>query len=160
MAVDNALAEKQLVVFDLNTEAYGVDIGAVREIIRLQDITKVPGTPDFVEGVINLRGKVTPVVDLRKKLNITVAEQNAENRIVVMDIAGQDIGMVVDAVTEVLRISADAVVPPSTVITSTTDHDYLMGIAKLDEKLIILLDLDKVLSIREKQEISEATLAA
>ncbi len=160
MAVDNALTEKQLVVFDLNTEAYGVDIGAVREIIRLQDITKVPGTPDFVEGVINLRGKVTPVVDLRKKLNITVAEQNAENRIVVMDIAGQDIGMVVDAVTEVLRISASAVEPPSQVITNTTDHDYLMGIAKLDEKLIILLDLDKVLSLQEKQDLSEATLAA
>ncbi len=160
MAVDNALTEKQLVVFDLNTEAYGVDIGAVREIIRLQDITTVPGTPDFVEGVINLRGKVTPVVDLRKKLNITVAEQTAENRIVVMDIAGQDIGMVVDAVTEVLRISASAVEPPSAVITNTTDHDYLMGIAKLDEKLIILLDLNKVLSLQEKQELSEATLAA
>ncbi len=160
MAVESAQEEKQLVVFDLNTEAYGVDIGSVREIIRLQDITKVPGTPDFVEGVINLRGKVTPVVDLRKKLGITVAEQNAENRIVVMDIAGQDIGMVVDAVTEVLRISASAVEPPSTVITSTTDHDYLMGIAKLDEKLIILLDLDKVLSLQEKQELSEATLAA
>ncbi len=160
MAVESAQEEKQLVVFDLNTEAYGVDIGAVREIIRLQDITTVPGTPDFVEGVINLRGKVTPVVDLRKKLHITVAEQNAENRIVVMDIAGQDIGMVVDAVTEVLRISASAVEPPSKVITNTTDHDYLMGIAKLDEKLIILLDLDKVLSLQEKQELSEATLAA
>ena len=160
MAVESAQEEKQLVVFDLNTEAYGVDIGAVREIIRLQDITKVPGTPEFVEGVINLRGKVTPVVDLRKKLNITVAEQNAENRIVVMDIAGQDIGMVVDAVTEVLRISAGAVVPPSSVITSTSGQDYLMGIAKLDEKLIILLDLDKVLSLQEKQTLSEATLAA
>ncbi len=158
--VDKALTEQQLVVFDLNTEAYGVDIGAVREIIHLRDITRVPGIPDFVEGVINLRGKVTPVVDLRKKLGLTVAEKSAENRIMVMDIAGQDIGMVVDAVTEVLRISAGAVEHPSGVIASTTDRDYIRGIAKLDERLIILLDLEKVFSLPERQKISMDTLAA
>ncbi len=159
MAGDNAQAERQLVVFDLSAEAYGVDIGAVREIIRMQEITAVPQTPDFVEGVINLRGKVTPVVDLRKKLGVAVAEKSDENRIVVMDIGGQDIGMVVDAVNEVLRISADSVEPPSSVV-STAEADYIMGIAKLDSKLIILLNLGKVLSMQEQETLSETAVAA
>ena len=84
--VEASQAEKQLVVFDLATEAYGVDIGAVREIIRMQDITKVPRCPEFVEGIINLRGSVIPVVDLRKRFNLAVSEQNKDNRIVVVDI--------------------------------------------------------------------------
>ncbi len=159
MADSNGQTERQLVIFDLSVEAYGVDIGAVREIIRMQDITAVPGTPDFVEGVINLRGKVTPVVDLRKKLGVAVAERSDENRIVVMDIGGQDIGMVVDAVTEVLRIPGDSVEPASAVVTSA-DSDYLMGIVKLDSKLIILLNLSKVLSIQEQEEVSEAAAVA
>lgn len=138
-------SERQLVVFDLASESYGVDIGAVREIIRMQTITRVPRTPDFVEGVINLRGKVIPVVDLRKRFRLVIAEQSAENRIVVVDISGQDIGVIVDAVTEVLRIFEDSIEPPSTVIT-TAESKYLMGIAKLEDRLIIMLDLECVLS--------------
>ena len=155
-AVDTSRSEQQLVVFDLASEAYGVDIGAVREIIRMQDITRVPRTPDFVEGVINLRGKVIPVVDLRKRFMVTVAEQTDDNRIVVVDIGGQDIGVVVDAVTEVLRILSDSVEPPSSVIT-TSDSDYLMGICKLESRMIILLDLERVLSDEEKSVLVEAT---
>ena len=97
----------------------------MREIIRMQDITTVPRTPEFVEGVINLRGKVTPVVDLRKRFGLPVPEQSKENRIVVVDIGGQDIGVVVDAVTEVLRISSNSVEPPSSVITSA-ESGYLL----------------------------------
>ncbi len=138
-------AERQLVVFDLASESYGVDIDAVREIIRMQTITKVPRTPEFVEGVINLRGKVIPVVDLRKRFRLSIAEQSADNRIVVVDIGGQDIGVIVDAVTEVLRIFDDSIEPPSAAIT-TTESDYLMGIAKVEDSLIILLDLECVLS--------------
>ena len=103
---------------DIRAASYGVDIGAIREIIRMQDITQVPGTPAFVEGVVNLRGKVNPVVDLRKRFGLPVGERSADNRIVVVDIGGQDIGMIVDAVTEVMRISTDAVGPPSSVITT------------------------------------------
>ncbi len=154
-AVDTSRSEQQLVVFDLASEAYGVDIGAVREIIRMQDITRVPRTPDFVEGVINLRGKVIPVVDLRKRFMVPVAEQTDDNRIVVVDIGGEDIGVVVDAVTEVLRILSDSVEPPSSVIT-TTDSDYLMGICKLESRMIILLDLERVLSDEEKGVLLEA----
>ena len=151
--------EQQLVVFDLSTESYGVDIGAVREIIRLQDITKVPRTPEFVEGVINLRGKVIPVVDLRKRFGLPAGEESKENRIVVVDIGAQDIGVIVDAVTEVLRIATDSVEPPSSVIT-TADSEYLLGIAKLDSRLIILLDLEQVLTEVEHNSLQEMDLTA
>ena len=158
MALDTMDAEKQLVVFDLAAEAYGVDISSVREIIRMQEITKVPRAPDFVEGVINLRGRVIPVVDLRKRFGQEVGEETKDNRIVVVDIAGQDIG-VVDAVTEVLRIAADAVEPPSAVVT-TADSEYLLGIAKLQNRMIILLDLNRVLEVAEVNSLSDFALAA
>ena len=155
-AVDATQGEEQLVVFDLAAEAYGVDIGAVREIIRMQDITKVPGAPSVVEGIINLRGNVIPVVDLRKRFGLNIADRDRDNRIVVVDIGGQDIGVVVDAVTEVLRISTDSVEPPSSVIT-TADSVYLLGIVKLEGRLVILLDLEKVLSETEKASLTDVT---
>src|SRR3989304_1822964 len=141
----NGRTERQLVVFDLVPEAYGVDIGTVREIIRVQEITHVPNAPDFVEGVINLRGKVIPVVDLRKRFGIAPVDQTNDSRIVVVDIAGEDIGVMVDGVTEGLRIAEDTVETASSIIT-TADSYYILGIAKLGERLIILLDLEKVLS--------------
>jgi purine-binding chemotaxis protein CheW len=136
--------ETQLVVFALASEYYGVDIGDVREIIRMQNITRVPGAPPFVEGVINLRGKVVTVVDLRKRLELKVGEQTKDSRIVVIDIHGKDMGVIVDGVNEVLRIQLSAVEPPSSLV-SNADSDYLRGIAKLATKMIILLDLNKVL---------------
>ena len=151
--------ERQLVVFDLADEGYGVDISAVREIIRLQEITQVPRTPEFVEGVINLRGKVIPVIDLRKRFGVTVEAESQDNRIVVVDIGDQDIGVIVDAVKEVLRIPTDSVEPPASVIT-TAGSDYLLGIAKLDSRLIILLDLQKVLSEDEQGSLWEMELTA
>ena len=148
--VGNEVEEKQLVIFDLAEETYGVDIGSVREIIRIQEITKVPRTPDFVEGVINLRGNVIPVIDLRKRFGFQQTDATKDTRIVVVDINGNDIGVVVDAVTEVLRLSSDAVEPPTGVIVSA-DSDYLLGIAKLESRLIILLDLQRALSNMEQQ---------
>ena len=136
--------ETQLVVFDLASEFYGVDIGDVREIIRMQNVTRVPGTPAYMEGVTNLRGKVVPVVDLRKRLSLKVKQQTKESRIVVVDIGGKDVGVIVDGVTEVLRIPMASVEPPSQMIANS-DSAYIRGIAKLGDKLVILLDLDKVL---------------
>ena len=138
-------SEQQLVVFDLAGELYGVDIGTVREIILMQEITHVPNAPDAVEGVINLRGRIVPVVDLRRRFGLATKEQSRDTRIVVVDIGGQDIGVIVDAVTEVLRIPGSSIEPASTVIT-TADSYYLNGIAKLGERLIILLDLGKALA--------------
>ena len=137
--------EQQLVVFDLATELYGVDIGVVREIIRMQDLTRPPQTSFFVEGVINLRGKVTPVIDLRKRLSLPTSEQDKDTRILVVDVEDQDIGVIVDEVVEVLRISSDSIEPASSVVTGA-DSPYLLGIVKLDDRLIILLDLPQALS--------------
>jgi purine-binding chemotaxis protein CheW len=148
---NNAMNEIQLVVFDLATEHYGVDISDVREIIRMQNITKVPGATSYVEGIINLRGKVLPVLDLRKRLGLKVADQTEESRIVVIDITDGEVGVIVDAVTEVLRVPNSSIEPPSSMVTQG-NSDYLRGIAKLTDRLIILLDLNKLLSSKMDSE--------
>jgi purine-binding chemotaxis protein CheW len=137
--------ERQLVVFDLAGENYGVDINAVREIIRIQQVTHVPDAPEYVEGVMNLRGNVIPVIDLRRRLGLRANDATAESRVVVVDIAGHGIGVIVDAVREVLRIPTASIEPASAVI-STEDSFYLEGIAKLDNRLLILLDIDRALA--------------
>jgi len=141
----NAMSESQLVVFDLASEHYGVDIADVREIMRMQTITKVPGTMTYIEGVINLRGKVLPVLDLRKRLGLHVGDLTEESRIVVIDIEAGEVGVIVDSVTEVLRVPNAAIDGPSSMLTQG-NSDYLRGIAKLTDRLIILLDLNKLLS--------------
>lgn len=147
-------AEEQLVVFELANEVYGVDISRVQEIIRMTTITRLPRAPEFVEGVINLRGKVIPVVDLKKRFGLEQGERTKSSRIVVVDVGDHVIGMVVDAVSEVLRVPTEAVEPPSPVVT-TIESDYIRGIAKVEGRLIILLDLDRVLSWEEKKKLRE-----
>ena len=149
-------AERQLVVFDLAGEVYGVNIETVREIIRMQDVTYVPDAPEFVEGVINLRGRVIPVVDLRKRFSLTQSEATEESRVVVVDIGGEDIGVIVDAVTEVLRVAVDSIESTSNLIM-TEDSYYLEGIVKVDDRLLILLDIERALAqgVDEMPELSE-----
>ena len=160
MAEQNvADVERQLVVFDLAKQHYGVDIGTVREIIRMQEITHVPDAPDFVEGLINLRSKVIPVIDLRKRFGLEAGEETKETRIVVVDIAGENIGVIVDAVNEVMRISENTIEEASELVT--TEHSYYMeGIAKLGDKLLILLDLNRVLSQEEASVAHQKVEAA
>lgn len=136
--------ERQLVVFDLANETYGVGIEVVREIIRMQVVTYVPDSPEYVEGVINLRGRVVPVMDLRRRFHLVVTEETAQTRVLVVEIRGEWIGVIVDAVNEVQRISESSVEPTSALVT-TEDSFYIQGIAKLDEKLLILLDLESAL---------------
>ena len=131
-------------VFELASEIYGIDIKTVREIIRMQKITYVPDAPAYVEGMINLRGRVIPVVDLRRRFGLTVAEASPEMRILVVDIAGEDIGVIVDAVTEVKRI-AGASVQRDALVATTDQAYYLEGIAKIGDQLLILLDLERAL---------------
>jgi purine-binding chemotaxis protein CheW len=137
--------ERQLVVFELAGESFAVDITTVREIIMMQHITPVPDAPDYVEGVMNLRGSVTPVVDLRTRFNLKVSDETAQSRVVVVDIHGEGVGVIVDGVHEVLRIPGDTIEPPAAVVT-TTDSFYIEGIAKLDSRLLILLDLERALA--------------
>jgi purine-binding chemotaxis protein CheW len=144
--------ENQLVVFNLANEDYGVDIAAVDGIVKMQSITKVPRAPSFVEGITNLRGEVLPVIDLRKRFGLPLGEVTKDTRIVNVDIDSTKVGMIVDAVSEVLRVSEEDVEPPSPLVT-TVDSSFITGIAKLDERLIILLDLAQVLSTEEQADL-------
>ncbi len=140
--------ENQLVVFDLADEHYGVDIGAVESIIKMQPITGVPHTPVFVEGVTNLRGAVLPVIDLRKRFGLPAREATKDTRIVVVEMNGETVGMVVDAVSEVLSVPDEDVEPPPSLV-STVESVFIIGIAKSDERLVILVDLSQVLNVEE-----------
>lgn len=144
MSEEQTFEQDQLVVFEVGEESFGIDISLVQEIIRLQPITEVPRAPMYVKGVINLRGKVIPVVDLRERFSLGEGEETKATRIVVVNVLGNTVGMIVDAVSEVLRLATDAIEPPSTIIESVGSQ-YLNGIGKLEERLIILLDLDKLL---------------
>ena len=144
--------ERQLVVFQLGAELYGVDIARVHEIIRLQTVTRVPRSPAFVEGVINLRGKIIPVVDLRRRFGLADVENTAAGRIVVVQIGDQVVGIIVDSVSEVLRVNTATIEPPSPVVAGV-DAEYLQGIAKLPDRLVILLDLDRVLVRDERRAL-------
>lgn len=144
--------QRQLVLFHLAGEIYAVDIHQVREIIRLPQITRVPRTPDFVEGVINLRGNVIPVLDLRKRFGLGEGEESADRRIIVVEMGERTIGMIVDAVSEVLRIDETLIDPPSPYIVSVNTL-YIEGIARLEPDLVILLNLEKVLTEDEKERL-------
>ena len=140
--------EKQLVVFDIAHEHYGLDIAAVESIIKMQAITAVPRAPAFVEGVTNLRGKVLPVIDLRRRFGLEPTEPTKDTRIVVVDLNNVTVGMIVDGVSEVLRVGDESIEPPSPIVT-TVDSAFIRGIAKVAERLIILLDLNHVLTLEE-----------
>lgn len=138
----------QLVSFKIGSEEFGVDILKVQEINRMVEITKVPQAPMYVEGVINLRGKVIPIVDLRKRFNLEVKEYDKDTRIVVVDISGNIMGMVVDSVSEVLRLPSDTIEPPPEIVTGI-NSEYIKGVAKLEDRLLIFLDLSKVIDVNE-----------
>ena len=145
----------QLVTFRIGEEEFGVDILRVQEIIRTMAITRVPKAPDFVEGVINLRGKVIPIIDLRKRFALEVREHDKHTRIIVIEISNMIVGFVVDAVSEVLRIPADTVEPPPPAVMGGIDSEYINGVGKLEDRLLILLDLDKLLSQEEQAELGQ-----
>jgi len=145
---------RQLVTFTLGSEEYGVDIMRVQEIIRFQNVTHVPQMPSFIEGVINLRGIVIPVIDLRKRFQLAEPGHTANTRIIVVNVGAKTTGIVVDAVSEVLRLPEDQIEPPPPVV-SGIGHEYLQGVGKVQGRLLILLDLDKILTAMEHSALSE-----
>lgn len=147
-----APGELQVVVFKLGDETYAVDIASVREIITLQPITQVPGAPAFVEGILNLRGHVIPVMDLRGRFGLPRTGPTRETRIMVVEVRGHTLGLVVDAVSEVLRVPAQAVEPPHK-LTVGVDAAFLQGVAKLSHRLVILLNLEQLLQPKEQQAL-------
>lgn len=143
----------QLVIFQLGGEEFGVDIMAVQEIIKMPEITAIPQAPEHVTGVINLRGRVIVVIDLGKKFNILSSENKEEYKVIVVELGDQVIGMMVDSVSEVLRIPSTNVDPAPEIISSGVSANYIQGVGKLDDRLLILLDLRNVLSEHETKEL-------
>jgi purine-binding chemotaxis protein CheW len=163
-------AEIQLVSFLLGEEEFGADILMVQEIIRMQPITRVPNAPYFVEGVINLRGKVIPIVDLRKRLNLGEVEDTRKTRTIVVDIEGKNTGFIVDSVSQVLRIPKHTIEPPPSIVIADIESEYITGVSKLKvfveevnaegkpakiekDRLLIILDFSKILTKREKKAL-------
>ncbi len=146
--------EKQFVVFQIAKEHYGVDISGVREILRLPDITRVPHSPEFVEGIINPRGTVIPVIDLHKRFGLPERDTTNETRVMVLNVGKSLVGAVVDSVSEVLSITEDEIELVD-VFSVTVSSNYITGVAKLENRLVILLDYEKVLSDREQEEVMD-----
>ncbi|MHC1576333.1 MAG: chemotaxis protein CheW [Methanosarcinaceae archaeon] len=144
----------QLVVFQLGDEEFGVDVMQVKVIIRMPRITRIPQAPDYVKGVINLRGKINVVINLAKRFSQDSKEIDEHSRIIVVEVDTNEIGMIVDSVSEVKRIPRSDVEPAPAIITSKISEDYLRGVGKVDNRLLILLNLEKVLTGKEVEEIS------
>ncbi|HWF40040.1 MAG TPA: chemotaxis protein CheW [Candidatus Acidoferrales bacterium] len=135
--------ELQIVGFQIGAETFGLPIAAVREIIRVPEITAVPNVPDHIVGVINLRGKIVPVIDLPKRFGAAPSERNAKNRIVVAELDGRSVGLIVHSASEVLRLPQSKIESPQDLF-SDSSIDYVSGVGKLNGRLVILLDLQKI----------------
>lgn len=146
----------QLVSFNIGEEEFGVDILKVQEINRMLNVTQVPNSPSYVDGVINLRGKVIPVIDLRSRFGMPRIAHTKNTRIVVVELVGKTVGFVVDAVSEVLRIPKSITEPPPQTVMQNMKTDYITSVAKLEDRLLILLDLEKILSDGEKTQLQSA----
>lgn len=145
--------ELQLVTFRLANEEYGLPITKVQEINRVVPVTKLPQTPPFMEGIINLRGRIIPVIDLRKRFTMLAASHDDETRIIIVEISGQTVGVTVDAVKEVVRLHTENIEPPPT--TVAVDSQYIYGVGKISDRLIILLDIDKVFTEQEELAVKQ-----
>ncbi len=146
----------QLVGFSIGKELFGVDILMVQEIIREAPITAVPNSPDFVEGIINLRGNIIPVIELRKRLGFFTPEVAAKDSwILILDIKGRITGFNVDSVTEVLKIQESAIEPPPEIVVAGLESQYIRGVCEIDEKLLILLEFNRILLVDEIKKLRE-----
>jgi purine-binding chemotaxis protein CheW len=142
---------RQFVEFRIGEEEYGIDILQVKTIERMMPITRVPKAPNFVEGVINLRGEIVPVIDLKKRFDLPSCETTDNTRIIIVSVDDITVGMIVDSATEVVQLTQDAI-EPAPPITSSIDSNYLDGVGKIEGRLLILLNVAKLL---KPQEISQ-----
>jgi purine-binding chemotaxis protein CheW len=143
----------QLVVFKLDKEEYGVSILQVQEIKRMTDITRVPHTPDYIKGVINLRGSVLPVIDLKTRLNLPLSEYGDDTRIIIVKVEELCVGIIVDAVSEVMTIESNHIEPAQSVVGGVSTA-YLSGVGKLDDRLIILINVEALIGLSQETKIS------
>ena len=146
----------QLVSFMLADEEYGVEVLKVREIIRMPTITKMPNVPQHVEGIINLRGKVIPIISMRRRFGLVENEINSQTRIIIMDVCGSLTGFIVDAVSEVIRIhSSEIQPPPSMVVSGGVGQEFITGVFNHAERLLIIMDIDRMFSDDERESFGE-----
>jgi len=143
--------ELQLIVFKLGSEEYAIPITSVQEIIMLQTPTRIPKAPTFVEGVINLRGHIIPIIDGRKKFQLEVKESTNESRIMIIEVESDTIGLIVDAVYEVIHLNVDDIEPPP--IDTSEDSDFLWGVGKTQDRLLILINPLKFLNFSETKSL-------
>lgn len=146
--------DEHLVLFTLGEECYAVDIGDIWEINTMQKITWVPRVPDFIEGVVNLRGEIVPIMDLRKRLGLTPRAQDRNTRIMITETAHNRVGLIVDSVREVLKIPR-AVIKPAAELGLLIDEEFVRGVAQKDEQLIVLIDLKRLLDEDEAERLGE-----
>ncbi|MFH1739991.1 MAG: chemotaxis protein CheW [bacterium] len=146
---------QQFVSFTLTGEEYGIPILRVQEIIRYEKLTRVPQSSEFMEGILNLRGKVIPVIDLRRRFALPATEHEQAARIVVVEVDQQTLGLIVDSVTEVRAIDERQIDPPPP-LGSQVHTEFISGMGKLEDRLIILLNMDQAFSSHEKEAIAEA----
>jgi len=154
--------EEQIVSFKLGKETFGVRVAQVREIGKVQNITRIPKMPDFIEGVMNLRGQITTVIDLKKRFGIDDCGKGVTtaSRIIVAEIGDTQIGIVVDEVEDVMRVPRQSISPPPRTLTMGMEAGFLTGICKLPDRMVMLLDLEKVMSVNSLELISENPPAA
>ncbi len=146
------VTDEKIIVFQLKDEEFGVPVQQVGSIERMQHITRVPSTPEFVQGVMNLRGVVTPIIDLRTRFDLESKENDESTRIIIVHFNDMEVGLIVDSANDVIDIPKDAIEPPPEVV-GTVEAEYIQGVAKLEKRLLILLDLQKVLSSQEVKEL-------
>jgi purine-binding chemotaxis protein CheW len=152
-----ATGSMQLVSFMLSDEIYGIEITKIREIILVGTITQVPETPHYIKGLINLRSSVIPVIDLRARFSLPETELNTESRIMVLNVGTRTIGIIVDSVSEVLRVSDDQVSAAPPAVTSL-GNEYMNGLVQLDDKLLILLDVDRLFNEEQTQALDSTVV--
>ncbi len=148
------MAENQFVIFRLGEERYAVDILNVGGISEFRNVTKVPNAPYFIDGIINLRGDIIPIVNLKKRFNIAEKEADSDTRIIINNIKGKDIGFIVDEASQVIKID-DADIEDAPDIIKGAERQYISGVGKVADHIVILLDLEKILSDEEQKAVND-----
>ena len=143
---------RQYVTFKLNGEEYGVDIKDVQEITDFEGCTEIPDMPKFIKGIINIRGTITPVIDLKERLKIIKANEKNDKKIIIINVEGKQIGFIIDSASRVLTLNDEQIDPTPEIISEVVEN-YIIGVGKLGEELMLILDLKKMLTIKELEEV-------